>query len=425
MFGSKNKNPKSQIEVSVETMEGNLKGEGGKATMIEYEKTNSPQDSSKEVTPPPASGTNPATIKEPTENNIGDKKAPFKSPFEGGDLPIGKAGSAGTIGQGTFPPPAGNSATEGLKSIPKTIDPPKKDDAAFLHQAVDGKIDNKDVSSIKQVEKMPSKKKGGMNSFLLIVLFIALLAVVLFGGYYFYMNKDSNVSKVEENTKPVKPAENPANKPAIPVKEIVQKKEIAQKEETTPKIEKLVTSVETFNGDLSKFILDLKQRRSPTDLQNGIFINPTTATEGIFPSSDLIKALHLSTFFDQADLKDSCKLFAIEDNGEIRVAVVFELTEIADEKLVKDRIMKGEKDLLIKMSYLFVDGSKPTVPAEITFAVNDINMGARYMNYTPALDTSSVDWNILDLGKGKLVYFATSRKTAKVLTDYFMRSVMK
>jgi len=135
--------------------------------------------------------------------------------------------------------------------------------------------------------------------------------------------------------------------------------------------------------------------------------------------------LHATAFFVPADLKDSCKIFAIEDSGEVRLAVIFELVEVADEKLVKSKIIQNEKDLMKKMSYLFVDGARPIVPAKVSFVVNKENMSARYSNYVPSIDTSSVDWNILDLGKGKLVYFATSRKTAKVLTDYFMRTVIK
>jgi hypothetical protein len=427
MFGSKNKTAKSQVEVSIETMEGNLKGEGGKTTMIEYGKLGPTQDTGGNSTPPPAGD----TTKESATNDATSKKTPFKSPFEGGDLPIGKPGSAegGTVGQGSFPASVDNSATDTPKregfSVNKNangatgvINPPKKDDSAFLHQAVDEKMDSKAKVPSKQLEKMPTKKKGGMNSFLLIVLFIALLAGILFGGYYFYMNKGDNSPKVE---KPITPIKKPVEKPNTPIEKPIQE----EKAPTVPKVEKLITSAETFNDDLAKFILDLKQRRNLTDLQNGIFISPMATIENPLLSSELLKALHMTAYFNQADLKDSCKMFAVEDNGEIRLAVIFELAEIADEKLVKDRVIKNEKDLMMKMSYLFVDGMKPTVPTEISFTINDNNINARYENYTPSIDTSSVDWNILDLGKGKLVYFATSRKTAKILTDYFMRTVTK
>lgn len=427
MFGSKNKQQKSQMEVNIETMEGNLKGEGGKTTTVEYNKINLTQDTNNGATPPPTSD----TTQEPAVNSTDSKKTPFKSPFKGGDLPIAKSKSAtGTIGQRTFPPSTDNSETnmpgssldENIKrtnSTPEIINPSKKDDSAFLHQAIDRETDNKGKTPNKQPEKIAVKKKKGMKSFLLIVLFIILLAGILFGGYYFYMNKEDDSSKV---TPPVKPIESTTNKPNIPIKKPIQKEEV----QTAPKIEKLVTSVETFNDDLSKFIQELKQRRNLTDLQNGIFISPMiTATENPLLASDLLNALHMTTFFVPSDLRNSCKVFAVEDDGEMKLAVIFELVEMADEKLVKNNIIQNEKDLMAKMSYLFVDGIKPAVPTKINFAVNENNMKARYANYVSNIDTSSVDWSILDLGKGKLVYFATSRKTAKILTDYFMRTVIK
>lgn len=423
MFGLKNKNPKSQVEVSIETMEGNLKGEGGRAIMVEYDKSDSTKDTKDGVTPPPVDNANTASTKEPIKNSPENKKAPFKSPFEGGDLPIGSAGAAGSniAGQGTFPPAVGGLETGALKNDSGSIESPKKDDATFLHQAVDGKIDDKNKIPNNQIAEAPTKKKGGINSFLLIVLFIALLAGILFGGYYFYMNKSGSSPDPERIKEPVKTDQNSINKENTSTNEPEQEKEV----QAVPKIEKLVTSTETFNDDLTKFILDLKQRRAPADLKNGIFISPMATTENSLLSSELLKALHATAFFVPADLKDSCKIFAIEDSGEVRLAVIFELVEVADEKLVKSKIIQNEKDLMKKMSYLFVDGARPIVPAKVSFVVNKENMSARYSNYVPSIDTSSVDWNILDLGKGKLVYFATSRKTAKVLTDYFMRTVIK
>jgi hypothetical protein len=79
-----------------------------------------------------------------------------------------------------------------------------------------------------------------------------------------------------------------------------------------------------------------------------------------------------------------------------------------------------------KMSYLFVDGVKPEIPTEIKFKISNDNPPARYANYSPGVDTSSVDWNVLDLGNdGALVYFATSRNTAKELREHFIRLVRK
>jgi hypothetical protein len=417
MFGSKNKQTKSQAEISIETMEGNLKGEGGKASTVEYNQAMPAQTADSNKVPSIDNNLPPVVEQKSTVNNTSNSQEPFKSPFKGGDLPIGEPGSAekNKIGQGSFP-----TATDNL-----TTEIPKKDDSAFLHQAIDGEIDNKNKLETKKIETTPAKKKGGINSFVLIVLFIALLAGIILGGYYFYMNKEGTNTKANPEVKETKQTSTPTQKTTNKSTTTTEKSIPKKATPVAPKIERLITSTATFNEDIAKFILDLKQRRNATDLQNGIFISPMATIENPLTSSGLLEALHMTAFFKQADLKDSCKLFALEDNGEIKIAVIFELTETADEKLIKDSIMQKEKDLMAKMSYLFVDGIKPVVPTEVNFAINTENMQARYKNYMPGLDTNSVDWNILDLGKGKIVYFATSRKTAKVLTDYFLRTVIK
>lgn len=412
MFGSKNKQQKNQAEINIETMEGNLKGESGKPSMIEYNKINPIPTAKQDNITPSNDNIQPIMESQPMANST-DNQQPFKSPFNGGDLPIGEPGSAdkSKIGQGSFPS-AADTPMAGVF---------KKEDSAFLHQTIDGNIDNKDKLETKSTEITPTKNKGGMSSFLLIILFIALLAGISYGGYYFYMNKDVVSPKTQKEKQPAKEVKQATNKVTTPVKKDTKK----EPTQTTVKTEMLITSTGTFNDDLAKFIADLKKRRSTIDLQNGIFISPMATIEKPLSSRGLLEALHMTVFFDQTALKDSCKLFAIEDSGDIRIAVIFELTGTMDEKLVKDSIIQKEKELMTKMSYLFVDGTKPAVSTEYNFAVNKQNMQARYANYTAGVTTSSVDWNILDLGKGSLVYFATSRKTAKVLTDYFIRTITK
>ncbi len=427
MFGSKNKKQKSQVEVNIETMEGNLKGEGGKTTTIEYDKTGVNQGNKNIDTNKDSELNMP---KKEEISNSSTEKAPFKSPFNGNDLPTDNT----VAGKGTFAKSIDNQGIgipnkqevvlsndiQNLKKTNENINTEGKDNVTFLHQSVDEKINNTAPVDTNKKQKAPSKKKGGINSFVLIILFIALLAGILLGGYYFYMNKDKNITTVEQKQVKKQPIDTVNNQKTINNKEFEQKKEV-----TVPKIEKFITSTDTFNNDLAKFIKELKQRRTAIDLQNGIFINPMISTDKALEARQLIEALHMINLFNTDDLKDSCKLFAIKDDEKIRVAVVFELSDSADEKLVKNKIIKGEQGLMKKMSYLFVDGKKPEAPANPIFAVNKNNMNARYANYIQGIDTSSVDWNIIDLGKGQLVYFATSRKTAKVLSEYFMRTVVK
>jgi len=77
------------------------------------------------------------------------------------------------------------------------------------------------------------------------------------------------------------------------------------------------------------------------------------------------------------------------------------------------------------MRGFFVDDPAPTIQGEVKFSVNKNNKNSRYFNYIPGNTSSSVDWNVLDLGKGQIIYFATSKNLAEKITDYFMNLVMK
>ena len=441
MFGSKNKKTNKQVKVNIETMEGNLKGSSGEAKVVDYKKI----DSSNDI---PPDNNVPNVDKEQSSNQPDNK--PFKSPFKDENLPIGQDDGAGKIGQGTFPPGSDGVTTDSSRTPAENANnnfsltednkeesdkgSPKKDNLPFLHQTIDEKTDIKTEQSKKTVADKPldigKKEKSGMNPFLLVILFVILLAGILLGGYYFYMSK--NTPKNEE----VEPDNNKNTQidesTTVPVEttvtdESTSKPVPTQPDENTnkPVIEKFVTTETTFIEDLTGFIVDLKEKRDLIDLQNGIFIDPMINSTEILNSGSLLRALHMVDFFIEGDLKNPCKLFAIEEAGNIRIAVIFEFAETADDKLIKSSLIERENGLLTKMQYLFVDGIKPTVPTDANFAVSDDNMQARYVNYSPGVATTSVDWNILDLGKGKLIYFATSRNLAKELTEYFMRLNIK
>jgi hypothetical protein len=190
-------------------------------------------------------------------------------------------------------------------------------------------------------------------------------------------------------------------------------------------IDKFNTTETTFNNDLKEFINKLKSGNYNTELKNGIFVTPMANETTPFNAETLLRVTHLTEIFDVNNLKPACKLFISSDNNLVRVALIFELQDTADGKLIKDKIIKNEQILPAKMQYLFMDGEKPTIPTVVKFSVNSDNYNSRYFNYLPPKVTSSVDWNILDLGKGKIVYFATSKNLAEKITGYFMRMVIK
>ena len=447
MFGSKNKQQNKQVEAVIETMEGNLKGVKGENKTIEYENIDNEQRSNTVSTGNKTDGQK--------FNNIPEvKNAPFKSPFNEGnanntinmsktitpesmttDIPKttgeqnfkDKIVDNNEIKKSFSPEELNNNLNNSLDDNQQSFGNEKKDESSpFLHESIDA-VSKNEINTKKELVS----KKSGLGSFLLIIVFIILLSGILFGGYYFYMNKDNKsveniMTQQEDNIKKTKPValkdntvEN-INEKKIEKKEVVEKKDKVIKKNAI--IKQFITTEQTFNSDLKIFVTKLK---SDAVLQGGVFINPMINSTEKMNSLKLLKALHFDNYFKTGELKDTCKLFAVNDGGAVRIAAVFELEVDADNVAIKERIRQKEKELLDKMKYLFVDGERPVVPVKYSFKASVDNQGARYVNYKEGINTESVDWNIIKIGSGKLIYFATSRKTAKELTDYFMRLSIK
>jgi uncharacterized protein YneF (UPF0154 family) len=457
MFGSKNKkSTKKQVGISVKTMSSDLKGGGSKKMAIEYENLHSNQD-------------NKTTTKntKPTEQQEIKGDTSFQAPFgqnktveeevqsNAHSQGIGKA----NIPQGTFTTPA---ETKEVKSINNPtaananndfsltenkftntnsgdLQTGKSAETPFLHTATDNQNDNKIIQQKTGDTSDKIEKKSSASSIIWIISFILLLATILLGGYYFYMkSSDKKTEKQKPTTKSsVKNSGNQVKQKnttnSTTNNTTTNNKNITKSNKaTTPTtkkqtmvIDKFNTTEVTFNNDLKEFVNKLKSSNHNTELKNGIFVTPMTSETTPFNAKALLKTTHLTEIFDVNNLKPACKLFIASDNNLIRVALIFELQDTVDSKLIKDKIIKNEQILPAKMRYLFMDGERPTAPPVIKFSVNSTNYNSRYFNYLPPKVTSSVDWNILDLGKGKIVYFATSKKLAEKITGYFMKMVVK
>ena len=435
MFGSKNNQQKTRTEISIETMEGNLKGENERPLSVEYN-----EKSQEKISTESANAPTTTNIPNSKDNSINEDTKPiFQAPFKN-DLATSEKDIVSEKGIFTktikTPEIPNKTKTEELSlsddiqnaKIPQiTGNTSGKNNSAFLHQAIDKKMEDNKENSSRQFNKIATEEKKGISSIIFIIIFILLLAGIMYGGYYFYMHqgekksKQQNSEQVNKTSAEEKNINNKTTESAKKIPAKIPQKPIPVKYKIGP----LVTSPTTFNNDLGKFVLEIKQKGDKTELQNGVLVDVIKKDKTALSSKELLEAIHMTDFFKPTDLKNTCKLFVIEDSGKIRVGTVFELSNTADEKIVKEKIIEKENDLIQKMSYLFVDRDKPIVPTEVKFNVNPVNMGARYANYSPGVDTASVDWNILDLGKGKIVYFVTSKKSAKTLTDYLMRSVVK
>ncbi len=135
--------------------------------------------------------------------------------------------------------------------------------------------------------------------------------------------------------------------------------------------------------------------------------------------------MKMNTLLKETDLKPACKLFIMQDADKIRVSLVFELNDGIDAITIKDTIVKNEISLPALMKSLFVDNDQVIIPTTIKFSVNQGNLNSRYFNYKSGDTFSSVDWNILDLGQGKIIYFATSKNLAEKVTNYFTNLIVK
>jgi hypothetical protein len=472
MFGpKKQKSTKKQVGISVKTMESDLKGEGGKNVAVEYD---GGQSETKNANESPSDNTMTKQAENP------QSKEDFHSPFNNNSLKENlsvnkeqatipqKKGidNTGTgIARGTFPKtPSGSESLMTEQPPTKKIDnnipfagESKSEDSAmlsadkqgssetpFLHTATGMPLDNqKDKPTISQTKNKPQISQKNSHSIIWIIAFILILASILLGGYYFYMTKDSKKEPQQppkNNTKKDVGATNTKTDTTNRATEVNNGNQNTNSTQPDPSdnnqnnnlppesqkvIDRFITTENTFESDLKAFITDLKTQDNTTALSNGLLVSPMKNAETPLVASELLKAVAMDDVLTASDLKTTTKLFVAKDNSLVRVALMFELKDGVDDKIVKNQIIQKEDVLPAKMITLFVDGEKPTLPTDVKFAVNPNNQNSRYFNYNPPQTISSVDWNILDLGQGKIIYFATSKNLAEKITDYFMKVVAK
>lgn len=438
MFDSKTKKEKKEIEVNIETMADNIKGSQGEMKKVEYETENSTKNNIKEKVKKETINENKIrTTQKPSENQFNDVGLPVFKPAEQKKFTENIVHKQKEIKDK-------NIENKGIEELEKNY---KKDD--FVLQNKDKQLNVVKAGLLKEktppflqqalVDQNKKTKKTGISSFILILLFILLLAGILFGGYYFYMHKmnknTNNLPKIIDRTanKTLNNKKNSEKKEKIATTPIKNKNLTGEEEkmvETTSEkdniiekatAEELIIEETSFDKDLKVFIDNLKKRKTKEELQKGVFVNLVLKDGTPFSVNSLLKVLSLEEFFTKDELKNKCKLFVIEDSGKERLAVIFEFNKNTDTKNIKNKVTRKEKELLKKLLVLFVDREKPKVPEKTIFVTNPENKDARYDNYVNGVNTTSVDWNILNLNTGDIIYFATSKKTAVELTKYFLK----
>ena len=474
MFGSKKNKTTSKVDVSINTMDDDTKGAGAKNISVEYNDStninrqtkqqskavngNNTDDKNTPITDSNSlkKSTDGQNMTSPFENTVNDSanreiETP-KPPNNDDMVPHG-------LPKGTFSTSNINTPTvESEKSIPsfatnnQTLNSQAKNSSEkpFLHQATD-KINNRQAGQPQNnaLSKNTSPKKSSISSIIWIIVFVLLLGTILLGAYYFYMKKNdsatttpnknkqeipkkmTNASKVnnkqintQTNTQTnsqvnqqTKPQTNNTNTQTKPTQTT------SPTQQTLPTTFK--TSEATFINDLGRFLLVLKNSGNEKTLRGGVIVTPMVDADKPLSAQELIKIMGMTNLLKETDLKPACKLFIMQDADKIRVALVFELANGVDDKIIKDNIIKNETDLPNIMKKLFVNEIPPTVPPTIKFSVNKDNLSSRYFNYKPGDTFTSNDWNILDLGQGKILYFATSKNLAEKVTNYFMKLVVK
>jgi len=443
MFGSKkNKSAstKSKVDVSIKTMDNDVKGSGAKNVSIDYEKNNITGNN---ATANSGNQTSQAMEKSPFQNETPQAPEPSianknKTTEQSAttQLPHGLPRGSFLMAGSNFSETEGVKNTATFSSEPNSTGEAVSTEKPFLHETTDSL--NKDkVNQVKSnAIQNTVAKKSGMSSIIWVIAFILLLATILLGGYYFYMKQGSKktatpVTKTKNTTQQATKRETQMPPQEQQTKPVANRNNQATQQQTMPKKEKpkvpstFIASEATFASDLHRFVSILKQGDNATALKAGIIVTPMINETTAFPAQVLIKSMKMTAFLKDTDLKPACKLFVMQDTGKIRTALIFELNDGVDAKIVKDNIIKNEISLPATIKPLFMDNDQIIIPTTIKFSVNPDNLNSRYFNYKPGDTFSSVDWNILDLGQGKIIYFATSKNLAEKVTNYFTNLIVK
>ena len=463
MFGSKKSKTTSKVDVSINTMDDDVKGVGAKNVSVEYNKSNPTDGTGQKQQTTPATGGDTNTSKtSQTAGSVAGQpvgESPFKNesakPSKEPQVPHAPNSSQGTSSQsphglptGTFSMPDSSTPEKNIPSFSTNPTLDSKTDSSsekpFLHQATD-KIDNSVTNTLKTNKSQKNiSKKSGISSIIWVIAFILLLGTILLGVYYFYMKKDNKTNFPTNKGKQTTPKKTTNisktnNKPTgtnkidsqtgQQTKAQTNSTTGAKPTKTTAVQSKLPTSFKTsettFIDDLGRFLLTLKNSNNEKIIRGGVIITPMIDNNKPLSAQELIKSMGMTNLFKETDLKPACKLFIMKDADKMRTALVFELANGVDDKVVKENIIKNENSLPEIMKSLFVNEAPPTVPPTIKFSVNKDNLNSRYFNYKPGDTFTSNDWNILDLGQGKILYFATSKNLAEKITNYFMNLVVK
>ncbi|GEM_PF-3870140 len=487
MFGSGKKNQKKKTTITIETMKDNLNGSAGRTKQVEYEVSDNNQAQNQNKQSPQGKTETKQINQKPQQTAGADFPSPsIGSSAEKKTETFSSNKATDNLNKVSAPPqalqkniyngeksPLFNKKEKSLSSqLNKSSYPPTGNTQTNTGQTTTGnpyddlkekveKIKAKEIPTFPpEITKTQTKRGGGR--FIFVIVFILILASFLLGGYFLYMNNGDLVKAIknkfnkkenlneepsvndmkeagkqaaegnfnqenfnqeleaeklpngEENNDNVTPAEwGGANS------QETNKTQNVKKEERV----KFTIDPNNFEQSFNNSLSYLKTNVSEDDLNKGFLLTVHDASGNYLPAPQFLSILGLNEIISPENIKDICSVFVMKDSGKMRVAAVFELKEKADQKVLKDKILSAEDQLPAKLLKLFPLNNRPALQEKYVFKVNPNNYNARYVNYQPGDPTASVDWNIIDLGAGRILYFATSKKEAETLTKYFFNLV--
>ena len=294
-------------------------------------------------------------------------------------------------------------------------------------------------------KQLSKKRRNKTLSFLIAIIFVFGLAAAVWGAYYWYMHKEAipeeelainqkNNSEGSNNDVAKSDAANGGNG-ISGENQPSQNKNISDKEsvgENAPigagtENQKNGNSVEDLITTPENLISDLKNFAKQINLENNfVFITPWKVTsDGIkeeMTTAELLTALQFpAATINPSDFKSVFKIFIHKNKeGRIRFGFVLEPRDEIDLQDLRSKIMALETSLPKIFLPLFYPEDQPLMfVGSAVFNTNPDNYNSRYFNYRPGDSTASVDWNILELNQGRILYFANSRQTAEEITNYF------
>lgn len=247
--------------------------------------------------------------------------------------------------------------------------------------------------------KPQKKTSSGINKGLLILTAVVFILTLGSGVYYyFFILNAQNEPEITETT----PVEVPSP---------------TEVTEETPEVEE-VASIPAALSESVLLTIDDKGIAAATSglptSESGIFYKLANQDGPITSPVQQNKALGINLSEIEPDFQDGWIFLANNDQGELRTALVYELSALSQ---AQEKVSSIESSLPSKLLGTFIGTTPPSVTEAVIFKDSEFNQKVRYYNYTPGDPTKSVDWTIAEINGSQFLIFANSRATMTKVID--------